>query len=503
MNNILTSFTLIISFALTLSGQDDQLTFLDVFDVNSLNKVEIKFGDWDWRHSVYETNELVEAKVSINGGTEIPIKIGRKGNSSNFNTMGRDKIPFKIDGPRSFNFKLNNNYRDYSMGAREYIAYKMHREFTGIGCHIAPSEVYIDNEFYGIYLAIEDLNRKFYDDNIGGVVTRVKANPTNTEKFDGTLFSNLFWMGEEPSYYEGRYEVKRGAMSDLIDIIDVINNSPEEAHKHIDIDQVCKFLAVENYLINTGGIIGEVYSHNYEFVKRKNDGKWQLIPWDLNLCLGAWSKSSLSDEETPIELLTQLPPTFGGGNNGLIALIVNDYFFLYHYYYNQLLEKIDGKLLVSWAKEYLEIIKKSTETDDKLYDENFVDKAYTENLTSIDGFVTALIPTLEKRYAYLKGLEMDKKFSNKIRQVKQVENTVYIIVESDITDESVMIEYLNNNNNLKKLRAHQSKEKGFYKCVLPQDAVSYYAYTYYKGIKYSLPVRGILDLKIMNLNEGN
>ena len=140
-----------------------------------------------------------------------------------------DKIPFKINGPGNFNFKLNNNYRDYTMGAREYLGYKLHQEFTGIGSNVAPVEVFVNGAFYGIYLAIEDLNQKFYDYNLGGISQRVKARPDVTKESRERPYSNLNWLGENSNYYEGSYEIKKGSIQDFIALLDIINNDPGQS----------------------------------------------------------------------------------------------------------------------------------------------------------------------------------------------------------------------------------------------------------------------------------
>ncbi len=406
-------FGCIVLSATVLSGQKDRLTFQNAFKSNDLNKIEIKFDKTDWRAALNATHSSVDAAISINEGGQIQVGIAKKGNTSYNNTSDRDKMPLKVNGPGGFNFKLNNNYLDVSMGAREYIGYKLHREFTGIGSGTAPTEVYVNGTFYGLYLAVEDLNRRFYEDNLEGITQRVKANATKAHVHDSKPYSNLFWSGRDPKYYEGHYEIKNGNIRELIDLINVINNDPDEAYRHIDIEQVCKFLAVENYIINKDGIIGELFSHNYELVKRKKDDKWQLVPWDLNLCLGAWNKRSMPKGDEAIDAVAKFPLTSGSNKNALIELIMDKYFSLYHYYYGQLIKKLANGRIVSWAQSYRELIRKSEQRDDKLYDFDLFEKAYTENLNTADGYVTALIPTIEKRYAYLNGLSLDEKFSDK------------------------------------------------------------------------------------------
>lgn len=213
----------------------------------------------------------------------------------------------------------------------------------------------------------------------------------------------------------------------------------------------------------------------------------------MNLCLGAWTKPSIPQGDEAIEVLTQLPLTSGSTNNALIALIMDEYFFLYHYYYRQLIEKWDDERIVSWAQNYKHILKKSKQKDDKLYDADLFEKAYSENLNTTDGYVTALIPTIEKRYAYVKGLSLDQKFSNKIKQVELRRDSVFILLSPEVKNEHVVVEYLDSEKKLKILKALPLTKgmKGYY-CVLPQKAVSYYVYTIFNGIKYSYPYNGLL-----------
>ena len=491
--------TLLITILIVLSlyeltAQERTVVFSEAFNLNDLNKVEIDIPLTNWRNSLLTSDFAIDANVSVNGNAVLPVSLSRKGNTSKYNTEDRDKIPFNVDGPDGFNFKLNNNYRDYSAGAREYIGYKLHQAYSGIGSDTAPTEVYVNGEFYGLYLAVEDLNKRFYDKHLEGISQRMKANPTEIEVYDQKPYSNLFWLGSNSSHYEGRYEIKTGSIDELINLIDIINNNPSEAYEHIDIEQVCRFLAVENYLMNVDGIMGEVYSHNYELVKRSRDSKWQLVPWDLNLILGAWSNPSVPKDANTLEVLTQLPLTFGTSNNALVALIMEEYFFLYHYHYRQLLKQVNENQVISWANEYRQMIEKSNQNDDKLYNSNLYKRAYTEDLKTSDGYATGLIPTIKSRSAFLKSLSLDQKFSNKITQVEQFRDSVFTSVTSELDNEPVIIEYLNAENEWKRLRSIPlSGRKNSYYAVLPKGAKSYFAYSVYKGVRYSYPYNGKLN----------
>ena len=192
--------------------------------------------------------------------------------------------------------------------------------------------------------------------------------------------------------------------------------------------------------------------------------------------------------------LPELPLTSGKNNNALIELIMEEYFFLYHYYCQQLIEQVDDNKLISWARQYKQLIEKSKQKDDKLYDGDLYKRAYTENLTTGDGYVTALIPTIKKRYSYIKGLSLDQKFGNKIISVDQAQDTIFISLTPAVTDEAVVIEYMNRDKELKKIRATRKRgRKKFFYGILPQEAISFYVYVVVKGIKYSFPYNGILE----------
>jgi hypothetical protein len=478
-----------------LNAQKSKVSFSSIFNENQLHKIEISIEKDDWRFALDATGTYEQAQIKIDNHKPIHVQIARKGNTANSNTRARDKFPFKIDGPNGFNFKLNNNYRDYTMGARESMAYRLHREFTGIGSKTAPAEVFVNGEFYGLYLVVEDLNSSFYEENIGEILNRVKGSPTLAGLYQN-FHCNLFWLGENIEFYEDRYELKKGDIKDLITLIDIINNKPDIAYQYIDIDQVCRFLAVENYLINTDGLIGNVFSHNYELVQRESDGKWQIIPWDLNMCLGGWSSPSLVQSETLIDEIVKFPLNEGTENNALVQLILNKYFFLYHHYYIQLLEKYPASKLIDWAHSFRNVLEQSSHTDDKLYEYELFEKSYTEDVKTIDGFVTGLIPTITKRYDFIQSLALAKKFSNKISHVEQVNDTLLIFPSIDLGTSSLIVEYQTSSDDLKKLRAYPRKKgkEGYY-CILPSDAMFYYAYTLYKGVKYDYPVQGIMEPK--------
>lgn len=100
---------------------------------------------------------------------------------------------------------------------------------------------------------------------------------------DSELAMALNYVGDDLENYQGIWESAK-FKSDEVDFKRVV-----EALKHIcrgdnieeylDVDNVMKYLAIQTFVYNHDGLTGTV-SHNYYLYEQ--DGKLNLIPWDLN-----------------------------------------------------------------------------------------------------------------------------------------------------------------------------------------------------------------------------
>ena len=78
--------------------------------------------------------------------------------------------------------------------------------------------------------------------------------------------------------------------SALLRLLEVLNNEPdetfpEEIEKVLDVDQVLRYLAVSVILVHLDNYIA--MGHNYYLYEI--DGKFTIIPWDLNMCFGTFN----------------------------------------------------------------------------------------------------------------------------------------------------------------------------------------------------------------------
>ncbi len=126
----------------------------------------------------------------------------------------------------------------------------------------------------------------------------------------------------------------------LYRLLEVLNDEPDatfvtEIEKVLDVDQVLRYIAVSTVLVHLDNYTG--MGHNYYLYEI--DGKFTIIPWDLNMSFGGFNSGL--DKDGIINFLIYEPVTGGLSSRPLVArlLAVPEYLELYHGY---LAEMISG-----------------------------------------------------------------------------------------------------------------------------------------------------------------
>lgn len=108
----------------------------------------------------------------------------------------------------------------------------------------------------------------------------------------------------------------------------------DDIEKHLNVEEVLKYFAVNTFLVNLDSYSGGMY-HNYYLYEK--DGVSEILPWDLNMSFGGFS---IKDGEKAINFPIDLPVTGNLEDAPLIGkLLENDeYKELYHNYLKQISE---------------------------------------------------------------------------------------------------------------------------------------------------------------------
>ncbi len=241
----------------------------------------------------YDNDTYIKGDVEIDGTTYIDCGVKWKGNSSY--TAPGNKKSFKIDlneyvsgqdhdGLKKLN--LNNAFKDPSF-LREKLALDFYIEHGQPAPRCAYVEVYINGTLWGLYTGIEEIDNTFLERWFG----EKKGN-----LFKGDPNGDLKWLGSIHSAYYTKYELKTNETendwTDLVNFINVINNSPvgtymTDMQTVFNADEYVYSWAMEILFANLDSYTGS--GHNYYIYHDSTTNKFRFIAWDVNEAFGEFN----------------------------------------------------------------------------------------------------------------------------------------------------------------------------------------------------------------------
>lgn len=269
----------------------------DLYDVNTVRTIKIDFENPTYDSTLkagwFAKNGHREiATLEMNGTIYDSVAIRYKGNSTFFipNQSNNPKIPLNIDMNEYIDnqdllgvnkIKLANGFFDPTM-VREVLAGEIYRNYMPAP-EVNHMQVYIEGKYVGLYANTESINKDFFKKHFDykkGVL--FKCDPTaQYGSSDPFLEPDLQWYGTDSTAYLPRYDLKSNTgWRELLNLIDVINQRPQEIEDVLNVDRALWYLAVSTVIANYDTYNG-IYVHNYYLYLHEN-GQFQVIPWDLS-----------------------------------------------------------------------------------------------------------------------------------------------------------------------------------------------------------------------------
>jgi len=263
-----------------------QSTGKALYDTDFVHEIRISSGVpgfWDALVSNFEDNELATtpttvpytpAGIDIDGTSLTGIGVRIKGKSSYLANssvkkslkidLNRFDVDLEYDGIAKFN--LHNAAEDPSM-MRDALAFHIFRKAGIPAPRVAYSHVYVNEEYYGLYVLTEQVGGGFVDNNFSGG-------------------SGNLYKGDEL-----KLNTDDPDTDDREDLIFVINNTPDEDFQEVisvllNVDQYLTALAVETFLENSEGHLTGLENDNYYFYNDPKTDLFNFIPWDCNQAWG-------------------------------------------------------------------------------------------------------------------------------------------------------------------------------------------------------------------------
>ena len=211
-----------------------------------------------------------------------------------------------VDGQKRLN--LNSCFRDTSF-IREPLAYHIYRAAGMPAGESKLVRVHLNGEFRGLYVQVEQPDKRFLKRKDLKGATIVKA-ASNTKQSDERFFGSA---DEYRMHYEQETQKDHDIAPALKQFCEQIETAPDALEffqSNVDLDNYINYLAANVFCQNW-----DSYNKNHFLIYNAADSKkWFVLPWDLDRTLGDHWDWSFGRADLPIELGTEQAPGVTGWN---------------------------------------------------------------------------------------------------------------------------------------------------------------------------------------------
>ena len=276
----------------------------DFFNASTLQDVRLTMSGRDWQalkeHADQDT--YYAADLRWNGVTLRNVGIRSRGHY----TRNGLKPGLRIDVNRYLSeqrflgltaFVLDNDYSDPSQ-MRERLAMTLFNRAGVAAPRETHTRLFINEDYAGVYTIVESIDRAFVRTTFGDDEAHVERG--------GHLFEyrwmrpySFEYLGPDLEAYAELFtphthetDSMTGIFGRLEELVRTINDAPDDGFaevvgQHLDLPLVMRYLAVENFLAETDGLVGDWGLHNFYMYRRRGDGRSSLIPWDKDTTFSA------------------------------------------------------------------------------------------------------------------------------------------------------------------------------------------------------------------------
>jgi hypothetical protein len=269
----------------------------DFFNDTTLQEVRlvVNSNDWQTLKTLADENTYYPADMTWKNVTVRNIGIRSRGSGTRNGVKPGLRIDFNryLTNQTFLDMKaviLDNGYSDPST-IHESVAMKM---YAGVGLPTvreAHVRLYVNNEYVGIYIIVESVDRTF--------ITRLfGADEGNTElggflyEYKWLYYWYLDYPGPDLATYAGLFRPQTrdtAAVSTLFSpleaMIRTINQASDDdfaaaVGQYLDLQEFMKYIAVEQFTAEWDGFAGNWATNNFYLYRFRQNNITQIIPWD-------------------------------------------------------------------------------------------------------------------------------------------------------------------------------------------------------------------------------
>jgi hypothetical protein len=283
----------LVSAAHPAAAQTPIPTEIDPFDDSIVHDIRLTINPRDWAElqANFQLNLYYPAHFSWNGVTAQNVGIRSRGAASRSAAKPGIRVDINRYDPaaRFLGLKsivLRNNTQDPS-NLHERLAMKVFAWMGFPASREAHAKLYVNGSYAGLYTVVEAVDKNFLTRHFG-------QDNGYLYGYDWPLDGSSYFFdyrGPDPALYTPRlfhpetHEIDPNP-APLVDFIRAVNETPDPdflrvVGQYLDLPRFMKYVAVENFLAETDGIVGTYVGMNNFYLYRFEDStRFTFIPWD-------------------------------------------------------------------------------------------------------------------------------------------------------------------------------------------------------------------------------
>lgn len=297
----------------TLDNQEVPPYAVRLFDDSYVHTMHIEIADKDAFFARADEEAYVMADVEIDGEKFAQVGLRTKGNNSLRLTQeyGLLRFGLKIEfdhyttGGNYYGLdklSLDASFQDNSY-MKTWLAYDMMRTMDVPAPLCSYVFITINDEPFGLYLAVEEAEEAFVKRNFGSDHGNIYK-PDYRSLHDENRDIALQYIDEDPESYPGIFDnakisASRSDEKRVVEALRVLDEN-KDLETAIDVDEVLRYFAAHALTLNWDSYVGYT-SHNY--LLYEEDGRLSILPWDYNLAFGTYALGMTNPIQDPNVLI--------------------------------------------------------------------------------------------------------------------------------------------------------------------------------------------------------
>jgi len=262
-------------------------------------------ADWKSLRQEFRSNTYYAANIAVDGEVLQQVGIRSRGKGS----RSADKPGLLVDTNKYVSNQefhgvkklvLDNVVQDNTF-LHEPLTYAVFEAMGIASPQIAYTRVTVNDEFWGVYWLIENVDKNFLAARFG----QKEGNLYKYEYLEDYRFAD---KGSDGKSYAPIFQAEspdNPDMTGLVQFIQTANSAPEAGFAaamapYIDVDRFLTYLAVENAIAGQDGFLGLQGMNNFYVYQMAGTTRFVFIPWDQDTTFVSASWPVLNNVETNV-----------------------------------------------------------------------------------------------------------------------------------------------------------------------------------------------------------